>query len=373
MPAPLYDKTEDFKSMNEELKLRSERTITLLKEMIRRPSHSGDEGAVAELIEEHLRNGGVEPKRLYNNIFAYADGYDPKRTTLMLNSHIDTVRPAATYTRDPYSPDEVEGKIYGLGSNDAGASVAALVETFLAWAHKPLPFNLLLAISAEEERSGERGMRALLPTLNRVDMAIVGEPTDMQAAIGERGLVVLDCTAHGTSGHAAHGEAVNAIYVALRDIERLQHFEFEKISSLLGDIRISTTMISAGTQHNIVPDSCSFVVDMRTTDAYTNEEVVAILAEALDSEIKPRSTRIRASAISESHPLAVAATNAKRKLFVSHTSSDMSLMNFPTLKMGIGDTLRSHSADEYVLRSEVIEGVAIYEDYLTQFTKYYGN
>lgn len=359
--------------MNEELKLRAERTIALLKEMIRRPSHSGDEGLVADLIEHYLREGGVEPKRLHNNIFAYADGFDAERMTLMLNSHIDTVRPAATYTRDPYSPDEIDGKIYGLGSNDAGASVAALVETFLAWAHKPLPFNLMLAISAEEEKGGENGMRALLPTLGRVDMAIVGEPTDMQAAIGERGLVVLDCTAHGTSGHAAHDEAVNAIYVALRDIEKLQNFKFERVSPLLGDIRISTTMISAGTQHNIIPDTCSFVVDMRTTDAYTNEEVVEMIDSVLESDVKPRSTRIRASAIAETHPLAVAATNAGRSLFVSRTSSDMSLMPFPTLKMGIGDTRRSHSADEYILRSEIIEGVAIYEDYLTQFTKYYGN
>ena len=357
----------------EELKLRSERAIALLKEMIRRPSPTGEEEAVADLLVEHLRKGGVEPKRLYNNVYAYAEGYDPKRETLMLNSHIDTVRPVASYTRDPYSPDEEDGRIYGLGSNDAGASVAALVETFLAWADKPLPFNLMLAISAEEEQGGERGIRALLPAIDKVDMAIVGEPTDMLAAIGERGLVVLDCTAHGKSGHAAHSEGVNAIYAAIKDIEQLQSFKFEKVSPLLGDIRISTTMISAGTQHNIIPDSCSFVVDVRTTDAYTNEEVVEIIAEALQSDVTPRSTRIRASAINESHPLAVAATRAGRSLFVSHTSSDMSRMSFPTLKMGIGDTHRSHSADEYVLRSEIIEGVAIYEDYLTQFTKQYGN
>ena len=359
--------------MNEELKLRSERVVALLKEMIRRPSHTGDEDAVADLLVEHLRKGGVEPKRLYNNVYAYADDYNPERETLMLNSHIDTVRPVASYTRDPYSPEEKDDRIYGLGSNDAGASVAALVETFLAWAHKPLPFNLMLAISAEEERGGERGIRALLPTINKVDMAIVGEPTDMQAAIGERGLVVLDCKAHGKSGHAAHNEGVNAIYTAIKDIERLQNLKFEKVSSLLGDIRISTTMISAGTQHNIIPDSCSFVVDVRTTDAYTNEEVVEIVANALSSDVTPRSTRIRASAISEEHPLAQTATLAGRKLFVSHTSSDMSRMPFPTLKMGIGDTHRSHSADEYVLRSEIIEGVSIYEDYLTQFTKQYGN
>ena len=359
--------------MNEELKLRSERVVALLKEMIRRPSHTGKEDAVADLLVEHLRKGGVEPKRLYNNVYAYADGYNPERETLMLNSHIDTVRPVASYTRDPYSPEEKDDRIYGLGSNDAGASVAALVETFLAWAHKPLPFNLMLAISAEEERGGERGIRALLPTIDKVDMAIVGEPTDMQAAIGERGLVVLDCKAHGKSGHAAHNEGVNAIYTAIKDIERLQNLKFEKVSSLLGDIRISTTMISAGTQHNIIPDSCSFVVDVRTTDAYTNEEVVEIIANALSSDVTPRSTRIRASAISEEHPLAQTATLAGRKLFVSHTSSDMSRMPFPTLKMGIGDTHRSHSADEHVLRSEIIEGVSIYEDYLTQFTKQYGN
>ncbi len=359
--------------MNEELKLRSERTIALLKEMIRRPSHTGDEGDVADLIEDYLRNAGIVPKRLYNNVYAYADGYNPQRETVMLNSHIDTVSPVASYTRDPYSPDEIDGRIYGLGSNDAGASAAALVETFIAWAHKPLPFNLMLAISAEEERGGERGIRALLPTLERVDMGIVGEPTDMQAAIGERGLVVLDCMAHGTSGHAAHGEAVNAIYVAIRDIERLQSLKFERVSSLLGDIRISTTMISAGTQHNIIPDTCKFVVDVRTTDAYINEEVVEIINDTLTSDVKARSTRIRASAISAEHPLALAATRAGRSLFVSHTSSDMSRMPFPTLKMGIGDTHRSHSADEYVLRSEITDGVAIYEDYLMQLTKYYGN
>ncbi len=359
--------------MNDELKLRSERTIALLKEMIRRPSHTGDEGAVADLVEEHLRSAGIESRRLYNNVYAYADDYNPERETVMLNSHIDTVSPVSSYTRDPYSPDEVDGRIYGLGSNDAGASAAALIETFIAWAHKSLPFNLLLAISAEEERGGEKGIRALLPILERVDMGIVGEPTDMQAAIGERGLVVLDCTAHGTSGHAAHGEAVNAIYVAMQDIKRLQEFKFEIVSPLLGDIRISTTMISAGTQHNIIPDTCSFVVDVRTTDAYTNEEVVEILNEALTSDVKPRSTRIRASAISAEHPLALAATRAGRGLFVSHTSSDMSRMPFPTLKMGIGNTHRSHSADEYVSRSEITDGVAIYEDYLTQLIKYYGN
>lgn len=348
-------------------------TIELLKELIRRPSQSGEEVATADLLETYLSRNGIRPYRLYNNIYAHADGFDPERPTLMLNSHHDTVRPAASYTRDPYSPDEVDRRIYGLGSNDAGASVVGLVSVFLEYARTPLPFNLLLAISAEEERSGEHGMRALLPELGRIDMAIVGEPTGMQAAIGERGLVVLDCEAHGRSGHAAHGNGVNALYIALDDINRLRNFRFAKSSPLLGDIRMTATMISAGTQHNTVPDSCRFVVDVRTTDAYTNEQTVEIIREALKSDVTPRSTRIRASAIDESHPLVRAVKAIGRKTFVSETTSDMALMPFPTVKMGIGDSMRSHSADEYVMIDEIVEGMDIYRRYIKQIADEYGH
>lgn len=220
---------------------------------------------------------------------------------------------------------------------------------------------------------GEHGMLALLPALGRIDMALVGEPTGMQAAVGERGLVVLDCTAHGRSGHAARGEGINALYIALDDIALLRTFRFERQSELLGPVGIAVTQIEAGTQHNVVPDACRFVVDVRTTDAYTNEETVAILGRALRSEAVPRSTRIRASALDAQHPLARAAQRTGRRAYVSPTTSDMALMPFPSLKMGPGESSRSHTADEYVLLPEVDEGIRIYEQFIENLTITYGN
>ena len=269
--------------------------VELLKQLIATPSRSRDEARTADLLHAFLAQCGAAPERLANNVWARAEGFDPARPTLLLNSHHDTVRPAASYTRDPYAPTVEDGKLYGLGSNDAGASVVCLLETFLTFRTRPLPFNLVLGISAEEECMGENGIRALLPALGKVDMALVGEPTGMQAATGERGLVVLDCTAHGRSGHAARGEGVNALYIALDDIARLRSFRFGRESELLGPIGIAVTQIEAGTQHNVVPDTCRFVVDVRTTDAYSNEETVGILRAALRSEAVPRSTRIRAA------------------------------------------------------------------------------
>ena len=232
-----------------------------------------------------------------------------------------------------------------------------------------MPFNLLLALSAEEECMGEHGMRALLPQLGRIDMAIVGEPTGMQAAVGERGLVVLDCEARGKSGHAARNEGVNALYIALDDIARLRTFRFDRRSDLLGPIGIAVTQIAAGTQHNVVPDTCRFVADVRTTDAYTNEETVEILRRALRSEVTPRSTRIRASALDAAHPLARAAAAMGRESYVSPTTSDMALMPFPSLKMGPGQSSRSHTADEFVLLSEIEEGIGIYEKFIKQLAE----
>ena len=301
-----------------------------------------------------------------------SEGFDPARPTLLLNSHHDTVRPAASYTRDPYAPTVEDGRLYGLGSNDAGASVVCLVETFLTFRARALPFNLVLGISAEEECMGENGIRALLPALGRVDMALVGEPTDMQAATGERGLVVLDCTAHGKSGHAARGEGVNALYIALDDIARLRSFRFERESELLGPVGIAVTQIEAGTQHNVVPDTCRFVVDVRTTDAYSNEETVEILRAALRSDAVPRSTRIRAAAVGGEHPLVKAAVAAGRETYVSPTTSDRTLMPFPALKMGPGQSSRSHTADEFVLLGEIAEGIAIYEKYIEKLAQEYG-
>ena len=340
--------------------------VELLKQLIATPSRSRDEARTADLLHAFLAQCGAAPERLANNVWARAEGFDPARPTLLLNSHHDTVRPAASYTRDPYAPTVEDGKLYGLGSNDAGASVVCLLETFLTFRTRPLPFNLVLGISAEEECMGEHGMRALLPQLGAIDMALVGEPTGMQAAVGERGLVVLDCEARGKSGHAARNEGINALYIALDDIARLRSFRFDRVSELLGPIGIAVTQITAGTQHNVVPDSCRFVVDLRTTDAYTNEETVEILRGALRSQAVPRSTRIRASALDAAHPLARAAQAAGRRSYVSPTTSDMALMPFPSLKMGPGESSRSHTADEYVLLSEIGEGIGIYEEFIRQ-------
>ena len=352
----------------------AQEAITLLQKLIATPSLSGNESDTADILVAELASRGVVVRRHHNNVCALSKGFDMYKPTLMLNSHQDTVKPSQNYTRDPFEPTIEAGKIYGLGSNDAGASLVSLVATFCNnYDTTALPYNLLLALTAEEENMGEKGMRAFLPHLDMegivVDMVLVGEPTSMQPAIGERGLVVLDCTAHGKSGHAARNEGENALYKAMVDIERLRNFSFNKISDVLGDIKITVTQISAGTQHNIVPDECRFVVDIRTTDAYSNEEVVELLQEALECEAKPRSTRVRASAIEPTHPLVEAAVAIGREPFISPTTSDRAIMQgLPALKMGVGESSRSHTADEFVLASEIEEGIAIYQKLLDELS-----
>lgn len=346
--------------------------IELLQRLIATPSLSGNESKTADILATELSERGVEVRRHHNNIWALSRGYDASKPTLMLNSHQDTVKPSAAYTRNPFEPTIEEGKLYGLGSNDAGASLVVLLVTFCNnYDTTTLPYNLLLALTAEEENMGERGMRSFLPYIAeqgiKVDMVLVGEPTSMQAATAERGLVVLDCIAHGKSGHAARNEGENAIYKAMCDIEKLRNFRFEHSSEQLGEIKITITQISAGTQHNIVPDECRFVVDVRTTDAYTNEEVVEILQRVVECDAKPRSTRVRASAIAIDHPLVKAAKAIGRQTFISPTTSDRAIMQgLPALKMGIGSSSRSHTADEFVLVSEIEEGVILYDKLLAE-------
>lgn len=344
--------------------------IRLLDQLIATPSISRDEAATADIIEAALRSDNIDTRRLHNNVWAVSDNFDPSQPTLLLNSHHDTVRPASSYTYDPYTPLHRDGRIYGLGSNDAGASVVSLVETFKALRKCDLNVNLILAITAEEEVSGTNGIEALLRHFNdegiSIDMAIVGEPTSMQAAVAERGLLVLDCTAHGVSGHAARNEGVNAIYQAISDIERLRNLSFARRSDVLGDIRISVTMIQAGSQHNVVPDRCTFVADVRTTDAYTNAETLAIISEAVGSEIKARSTRLNASVIDTAHPLVDNAVRLGARTFVSPTMSDRALMHgIPALKIGPGDSARSHTADEYIFESEISEAIEFYQRLIT--------
>ena len=335
--------------------------ITLLDRLIETPSISRTEDRTADILVAFLQEQGVrDVRRDLNNVWATCAHFDSKKPTLLLNSHHDTVRPCASYTRDPFKVSHEDGRIYGLGSNDAGASVVSLTATFCELYEAELPFNLILALSAEEEVTGENGIRHLLPLLPKIDMAIVGEPTCMRVALGERGLMVLDGIAHGVSGHAARNEGVNALYLAIDDINTLRNYKFDKESALLGPIKVSVTQIQAGTQHNVVPDECRFVADVRTTDAYTNVETAALLQKAVKSQLTPRSTRIHASAISEHHPLVIAAKQLGLETFVSPTTSDMSQMQFPSIKIGPGDSARSHSADEWVGMEEIEQGIKTY-------------
>lgn len=337
--------------------------IDLLQHLIACPSLSREEAGTADILLHELHKRGAENTgRVYNNIYAHARRWDDAKPVLLLCSHHDTVRPVATYTRQPFEPTVEGDRLYGLGANDAGASVVSLLEVFCALQDEPLPVNLLLALVGEEEVGGSNGVSALLPILGRVDMAIVGEPTGMMAAVGERGLVVLDGETRGKSGHAARGEGVNALYMALDDIQALRAYHFPKRSELLGDISVTVTGIQSGTQHNVVPDVCRYFVDVRTTDAYTNEKTVELLqAVTPNSHLKPRSTRLRASAINDSHPLVAAARSAGMKTFVSPTMSDMAQIPVPSIKMGPGLSERSHTADEYVRLTEIEAGIEGYK------------
>lgn len=342
--------------------------LQLLQKMIATPSFSREENLTADLLAAFLLDKGVaEVHRQQNNVWAYNLHFDPAKPTILLNSHHDTVKPNSAYTRDPFSPDIEQGKLYGLGSNDAGASVVALTAAFLHfYPMEDLKYNLCLALTAEEEVSGQNGIESILPQLGELSFAIVGEPTQMQMAIAERGLMVLDCVAHGRAGHAARDEGDNAIYHALQDIEWFRTYRFPKESELFGPVKMSVTIISAGTQHNVVPAECRFTVDVRVCDRYTNEEVLAVVREHVQSEVFPRSLRLKPSYIDPSHPIVVAGTALGRKTFGSPTTSDQALLSIPSLKMGPGDSARSHSADEFVYVEEIEQGIEQYIAMLTQ-------
>lgn len=355
--------TDKFPEVIEEAK-------DLLMSLILVPSVSRNEDAAATLLFDWLKEKGLDICRVENNLYAKVGGFDLAKKTLMVNAHIDTVGPSASYTSDPYTPLRRDGYIYGLGSNDDGASLVSIIAACRILKDTELPFNLLLALTAEEEVSGENGMRRLMGYLDgqgiTIDAALVGEPTGMEPAIAERGLIVLDCTSHGVAGHAARNGGVNAIYRAIEDIERLRGFEFDRVSPTLGPIKISVTQIDAGTRHNVIPDSCRFVVDVRTTDAYTNSETAEILKNLLESDAQERSTRVHASVIDSAHPLVLNAVAMGKTPFVSPTTSDMALLyDIPSIKMGPGESSRSHTADEFVLESEIDGAIEQYVKYLT--------
>lgn len=339
----------------------TEKAIALLKTLIETPSLSKGEDKTAELIKQFLHAEEVSCERVGNNVWAKNKHYNPALPTILLNSHHDTVKPNAGYTKDPFSAIVEDEKLYGLGSNDAGGCLVSLMAAFLHfYAVEGLSYNLVLAASAEEEISGKGGIESLLAHLPQIDFAIVGEPTQMHLAIAEKGLMVLDCTVHGKAGHAARDEGENALYKAIQHIEWFREFEFPEISESLGPVKMSVTVIEAGKQHNVVPDTCRFVVDVRTTDAYSNEETLAIIREHVDCDVTPRSTRLNPSGISENHPMVKAGKALSRNTYGSPTLSDQALMPFPSVKLGPGDSARSHTADEYIFISEIEEGVDIY-------------
>ncbi len=335
--------------------------LALLKNLIAAPSPSRQEDLTARILEDFFGRYDIPAFRKGHNVWAYNRRRSPAKPTLLLNSHHDTVKPAPGWTRVPYEPALEDGRLYGLGSNDAGGCLVALIAAFMAlYERDDLPVNLVLAATAEEEISGAGGIAMVAPELGPLWAGIVGEPTQMQLAIAEKGLMVIDGEAHGKAGHAARDEGVNALYLALDDIERLRRYPFERISPLLGAVKVSVTQIEAGHQHNVVPDRCRFVIDVRTNELYSNEEAFEILQRQTRSTLTPRSFRLHSSRIAEDHPLVQSGLRLGRQSFGSPTLSDQALLRIPTLKMGPGDSARSHSADEFIYLHEIKEGIEGY-------------
>lgn len=340
----------------------TEEAIQLLQQLIAIPSFSKAEQGVASFLFSWLGKKGITADRIGNNIIAGNKYYDADKPVLLLNSHLDTVKPASGYTRDPFDATITDGKLYGLGSNDAGGAVVSLISTFLHFYDQPdLPYNIMLAITAEEEISGTGGISMVLPYFRTPDCAIIGEPTLLQMAVAERGLLVLDCMATGKAGHAARNEGVNALYKALPDIEWFRSYQFEKTGTLLGPVTMQVTSIeTANKAHNVVPDTCHFTVDIRVNEQYTHEEIIALIRPQVQCHFTARSTRLRSSIIADDHPLVQAGRQMGLTCYGSPTLSDKSLMPCPALKLGPGDSARSHMADEFIYTSEIAAGIDTY-------------
>ncbi len=338
--------------------------VELLKKLIATPSVSRNEKDAADIMEQTIRSYGFEPQREANNIWIIDPHYDESRPTLLLNAHIDTVKPVASWTRDPFSPDVEDSVLYGLGSNDCGGGLCSLLQIFRMLTEKPQHYNLIYLASAEEEVSGKDGITRALPLLPHIDLAIVGEPTGMNPAVAEKGLMVLDVIAHGKSGHAARNEGVNAIYEALDDMRWIRDYKFEKVSEFLGPTKMTLTVVNAGTQHNVIPDKCTMLVDIRTNEFYDNEEVFEFIRQHLKSEVKAHSFRLKSSRIDPEHPLIKKCVAMGMKPFGSPTLSDQALMHFPSFKLGPGESSRSHSANEFIRISEIRDAITKYETLL---------
>ncbi len=342
----------------------TDKAVNFLKKLIAIQSYSGEEDKTADLIFSYLTENGFDAQRKLNNVWAFAGKKDENKPTLLLNSHHDTVRASSKWTYDPFVPTLEGDKLIGLGSNDAGGPLVSLLHVFLELAKKEQPYNLVFLASAEEETSGKRGVPIVLEELGNIDVAVVGEPTMMDMAIAERGLIVLDCIAHGQSGHAARGEGINAIYRAIEDINWFQTYQFDRKSDILGGVNMTVTQIEAGSQHNVVPDECRFVVDVRPNEHYSNTELLELIAQHVKSEINPRSLNLNASGIDKNHAIVQKGIEMGIKTYGSQTMSDQVHMPFPCIKMGPGDTHRSHTADEYIYLHEIENGIKIYLELL---------
>lgn len=343
------------------IKQLTKEAIELLKNLISKQSFSGEENETALLLMQWFSTHNIKFESNNHNVWAKNKYFDPSKKTILLNSHHDTVKPNKNYTKNPFNPEVVDGKLYGLGSNDAGGCLVSLLATFTYFYNRDdLKYNFVIVASAEEESSGSNGLNSMLKIIPEIDFVIIGEPTLMQLAIAEKGLLVLDCEAKGTAGHAAHGIGDNAIYNAFTDINWFQNFEFPKISETLGKVKMTVTQINAGSQHNVIPAKCNYVVDVRVSDAYTNKEVLEIIQKNVKSKVIERSLRLNSSSIPKNHPVVKAGIKLGRITYGSPTLSDQSVLSCPSLKLGPGDSLRSHTADEFIYINEIKEGIDLY-------------
>lgn len=340
--------------------------VSLLKQLIATPSISRDEEKAADIMQKAMQDYGFSPIREGNNLWIIDTDMQESRPTLLLNAHIDTVKPVASWTRDPFSPDIEEGTLYGLGSNDCGGGLVSLLQVFRYMQDKPRNYNLVYLASAEEEVSGINGIRRVIDLLPHIDAAIVGEPTGMQPAVAEKGLMVIDMTAHGKSGHAARGEGINAIYEALDDMRWIRDYKFEKVSDFLGPTVMNLTVVNSGTQHNVIPDECKMIVDVRSNEHYDNEELFHFIDKNTKSDCKARSYHLRSSHISLEHPLIQKLITMGKQPFGSPTLSDQALMPWESFKLGPGQSSRSHSANEYILVSEIKDAIQTYVTLLSR-------
>ena len=338
--------------------------VELLKQLIATPSVSRNEKNAADIMEQTICNYGFKAYREANNVWSIDPHYDANKPTLLLNAHIDTVKPVDSWQRNPFTPNMENETLYGLGSNDCGGGLCSLLQMYRILTSKPQPYNLIYLASAEEEISGKDGISRALPLLPHIDLAIVGEPTGMQPAVAEKGLMVLDVIAHGKSGHAARNEGVNAIYEALDDMRWIRDYKFEKVSDFLGPTKMTLTVVNAGSQHNVIPDTCTMLVDIRTNEFYDNEEIYHFICKHLKSECKAHSFRLKSSHIDPNHPLIKKCVAMGMKPFGSPTLSDQALMPFPSFKLGPGESSRSHSADEFIRVSEIADAITKYKELL---------